>query len=281
MSNDSNSDTGAVKKAQEYYNSDDADRFYYNIWGGEDIHIGLYDGSNSIFEASHETVKRMAGKIEGRVTPSTRILDIGAGYGGSARFLTKQFGCSVTCLNLSEVQNERNRQMNEEQGLAESIDVHDGNFEDLPFEDDAYDLVWCQDSILHSGERFKVFQEVDRVLKPGGVFIFTDIMQKEPADPERLRPVYERIHLPSLGSLAAYDEYAEKLGWKRLEFEDLSSQLPKHYGSVHDKLEDRRGRVEGIISDAYVDRMLEGLRHWVAAGEDGLLKWGILQYQKS
>ena len=281
MSSETDATTGVVKRAQEYYNSDDADGFYYNIWGGEDIHIGLYDGSNTIFEASHETVKLMAEKIKDRVSKETRILDIGAGYGGSARVLVKHFGCSVTCLNLSEVQNERNRQMNEEQGLADAIDVHDGNFEALPFEDDAYDIVWCQDSILHSGNRFKVFQEVHRVLKSGGVFIFTDIMQKEPADPERLKPVYDRIHLPSLGSLEAYDEYAQKLGWKRLEFEDLSAQLPKHYGSVHDELEQRRDKVKHVISDAYVDRMLQGLRHWVAAGKENLLKWGILQYQKS
>jgi sarcosine/dimethylglycine N-methyltransferase len=30
-----------VRTAREYYNSDDADAFYHNVWGGEDIHIGL------------------------------------------------------------------------------------------------------------------------------------------------------------------------------------------------------------------------------------------------
>lgn len=274
-------ESDVVRQAQDYYNSDDADRFYFNIWGGEDIHIGLYDGEKySIFEASHRTVNRMADAIGAKVGPDTRILDIGAGYGGSARALVKRFGCKVTCLNLSEVQNERNRQMNREQGLDDRIEVFDGNFEDLPFPDDAFEVVWCQDSILHSGRREKVFQEVDRVLKPGGVFLFTDIMQREPADPERLQPVYDRIHLPSLGSIEAFDGYAESLGWKRDLFDDLSEQLPNHYQSVHDELERRRGRVEGDISDAYIDRMLSGLRHWVAAGRDGLLKWGIVRYLK-
>ena len=31
-----------VSIARDYYNSDDADNFYHEIWGGEDIHIGLY-----------------------------------------------------------------------------------------------------------------------------------------------------------------------------------------------------------------------------------------------
>ncbi|MFP4492719.1 MAG: SAM-dependent methyltransferase [Puniceicoccaceae bacterium] len=275
------SESDVVRQAQDYYNSDDADRFYFNIWGGEDIHIGLYDGdATSILEASHRTVGRMGDAIGAEVGPGARILDIGAGYGGSARALVRRFGCQVTCLNLSEVQNERNRRMNREQGLDDRIEVFDGNFEELPFPDDSFEVVWCQDSILHSGRRERVFQEVDRVLKPGGVFLFTDIMQREPADPERLQPVYDRIHLPSLGSIEAFDGYAASLGWKRDRFDDLSEQLPTHYQSVHDELERRRGRAGGDISDAYIERMLSGLRHWVAAGRDGLLRWGIVRYRK-
>ena len=33
----------AASTAANYYDSDDADRFYAGIWGGEDIHIGLYE----------------------------------------------------------------------------------------------------------------------------------------------------------------------------------------------------------------------------------------------
>ncbi|MDH5409605.1 MAG: SAM-dependent methyltransferase, partial [Gammaproteobacteria bacterium] len=51
----------AVATARDYYNSEDADNFYNIIWGGEDIHIGLYESTNeSIVEASHRTVRHMA-----------------------------------------------------------------------------------------------------------------------------------------------------------------------------------------------------------------------------
>ena len=32
-----------VETARSYYNSDDADNFYFHVWGGTDIHIGLYE----------------------------------------------------------------------------------------------------------------------------------------------------------------------------------------------------------------------------------------------
>lgn len=36
-----------VYQARDYYNSIDADEFYAKVWGGEDIHIGLYLNSES------------------------------------------------------------------------------------------------------------------------------------------------------------------------------------------------------------------------------------------
>ena len=48
------------KVAQDYYNSDDADAFYASIWGGEDIHIGLYEREDeAIIDASRKTVERI------------------------------------------------------------------------------------------------------------------------------------------------------------------------------------------------------------------------------
>ncbi len=84
--------SSTVETARNYYNSTDADRFYATIWGGEDIHIGLYEqDTDTIFDASRRTVQTMASMIKD-LGPKTRVLDIGSGYGGSARYLTKQYG---------------------------------------------------------------------------------------------------------------------------------------------------------------------------------------------
>src|SRR5690606_3437208 len=123
--------------AREYYNSSEADRFYAAIWGGEDIHIGLYkSGEEPIADASRRTVEEMMDQIKDDVTAESRVLDLGAGYGGAARQLARRFGCEVVCLNLSEVQNKRNRRLSREQGLSRLIDVVDGDFENVPYPED-------------------------------------------------------------------------------------------------------------------------------------------------
>lgn len=271
---------GVTRTAQEYYNSVDADQFYYHVWGGEDIHIGIYTKpGEAIRDASRRTVERMASKL-GEVTPDMRVIDVGAGYGGAGRFLAKRFGCHVVCLNLSEVQNERDREMNREQGLDQLVDVWDGSFDEIAADDETFDKAWSEDAILHSDDRRKVLEEVYRVLKPGGDFIFTDPMQHDEVPEGVLQPVYDRIHLESLGSFGFYRDTARDIGFEEVEIEDLSGQLPRHYGRVREELLSRYDELTELASREYVDRMLQGLQHWVDAGNAGHLAWGILHFRK-
>ena len=270
----------AVKTAQDYYNSDDADNFYFHIWGGQDIHIGSYTSADEdIATASGRTVSNMAGRLH-TVEAGTHVIDIGAGYGGAARWLAHTYLCHVSCLNLSEAQNTRNRVLTDAEGLTDLIDVIDGSFEEIPFPDGQFDIAWSQDAILHSGHRGKVLAEVDRVLKPGGEFIFTDPMQADDCPEGVLQPVLDRIHLQTLGSFAFYREQARQLGWEEVGITDFTPQLVTHYGRVRQELAQRRKDLSGKVSDAYIDRMIAGLGHWIDAGDSGYLAWGILHFRK-
>ncbi|MEQ8700522.1 MAG: class I SAM-dependent methyltransferase [Bauldia litoralis] len=282
MTTDAGTTAAAVAEvAERYYDSEDADQFYLNIWGGEDIHIGLYQGEgDQIAQASRRTVEKMAHQIEG-LGADSRALDIGSGYGGSARYLARTFGCEVVCLNISETENARNRNRNEEQGLSGKIEVRHGSFEDIPAADASFDVVWSQDAILHSGNRDKVVQEVARVLKPGGQFIFTDPMQADDCPDGVLQPVYDRIHLSSLGSIGFYREAAGRNGLTEVSVEPLTGQLRNHYHRVREELLARYDEMTGKSSRDYVDRMLTGLQNWVDAADKGYLAWGILHFRKT
>ncbi|RKT87723.1 sarcosine/dimethylglycine N-methyltransferase [Saccharopolyspora antimicrobica] len=265
----------AVHTARDYYNSADADNFYYHVWGGNDIHVGIYETPDEdIDAASRRTVERMAAKVE--ITPDTRILDIGSGYGGAARHLAATYGCKVSCLNLSEVENARNAEFNRAAGLDELIEVKDGSFEDIPFQDNAFDIVWSQDAILHSGDRERVLEEVTRVLKPGGSFLFTDPMAADGARLKDLGPILDRLSLETMGSPAFYRRELARLGLQSFDFEDLTRFLPVHYGRVLEVLESKESELSDKISDEYRTRMKAGLKNWVSGGEAGNLAWGII-----
>ena len=208
------------------------------------------------------------------------MLDIGSGYGGAARYLADTFGCAVTALNLSEKENERNRELNVERGLSDKITVVDGSFEAIPADDQTFDIVWSQDAILHSGHREKVLQEVARVLKPGGRFIFTDPMQSDECPEGVLQTILDRIHLSTLGSPKFYRNTLSTFGMTEVSFEEHTQQLINHYSSVLQETKNRQQELEKAVSPDYIERMKDGLVHWIEGGEKGYLCWGIFVFSK-
>lgn len=274
---DVSSRTRAV--TEDYYNSDDADAFYSTIWGGEDLHLGIYQDTDDIRAASFATVDRMAGLLPD-LGPETKVIDLGSGYGGSGRPLAKRFGCSVTGLNLSETQNDRNRLMTARAGLADKVQALHGNFEDVPVANDAFNVVWSQDAFLHSGHRDRIMAEAFRVLKPGGRFVFTDPMQADDCPAGVVQPIYDRLYLESLGSFGSYETLARLVGLEIEEIVDHSLQLAIHFRRVREELLANRGAVEEAASTAYVERMIDGLQRWVKGGEAGHLAWGIFHLRK-
>lgn len=266
---------------EAYYDSEEADEFYFRVWGGEDIHIGLYDRqADTISDASRRTVEAMADEIVMSLDETRQLIDLGSGFGGPARYLAKRFGCHVVCLNISGVENERNRTTNREQGLDQLVSVRHGSFQDIPAADVGMDVVWSQDAILHSGDRDRVIAEISRILKPGGELIFTDPMQVDDCPPNVLQPVYDRIHLESLASPGFYRAAAARHGFEELAITLMPSQLRNHYAAVHRQLKAHYREMIQIASRDYVDRMLVGLERWVHAADGGYLTWGILHFRK-
>jgi sarcosine/dimethylglycine N-methyltransferase len=119
------------------------------------------------------------------------------------------------------------------------------------------------------------------VLAKGGQFIFTDPMQSAKCPSEVLKPILDRIHLDSLGSIEYYQQLAKDLGLKEVRIVDLSSNLPAHYSRVLQELVAQHHTLIRVCSEEYLANMKVGLQHWVDAGMAGHLTWGILQFQKN
>ncbi len=272
------SETVAI--AEAYYDSSEADEFYKNFWGGEDIHIGLYESAEeSIAAASRRTVATMAMAL-GELSAESIVIDLGSGYGGSARYLASQFGCHVECLNLSQTQNALNREKNLDAGLERLINVAHGSFEEISSDGPTYDVIWSQDAFLHSGQRTKVLDEISRVCKPGGHLIFTDPMQADNCPDGVLQPILDRIHLETMGSFAFYRSELEDRGFQEVSVEPMLGQLRTHYSRIGEEVRDRYDFAVSLSGKEYVDNMLRGLEHWVNGADQNYLAWGIIHFRK-
>ena len=273
--------SAAVQTAREYYNSEDADNFYALVWGGEDIHVGLYETpQEDIYTASVRSNAVMAGQIQG-LDANTRVIDLGSGYGGALRYLAREHGCSGIGFNVSERENERGRRQNAEQGLDDRVEIVDGNFEDVTYEDASFDVVWSQEAFLHSGDRRRVLEEAVRILRPGGTLVFSDPMQSDDRSNEGLQPILDRLHLDSLGSPDFYRDTLRELGLEEITFDPRGGMIAAHYGRVREVLVDEQEKIGQHVGSDYIERMKRGLQHWVDGGNRGDLTWGIFTFRKS
>ncbi|KAF0283046.1 methyltransferase domain-containing protein [Spiribacter roseus] len=272
--------SAAVQTAHDYYDSEDADNFYALVWGGEDIHVGLYDHPQEAIDTASRRSNQVMAELTPGLNADTRVIDLGSGYGGALRYLARHYGCSGVGLNLSARENARARRQNAEQGLAERIEIVRGNFEDVPYADDSFDVVRSQEAFLHSGDRRRVMEEAVRILRPGGILIFTDPMQADDRSNEGLQPILDRLHLESLGSPAFYRDTLEALGLEELKFDQRGDMIAAHYGRVLEVLTDEEPQIAQAVSTAYIERMKRGLQHWVDGGHRGDLTWGIFVFRK-
>ncbi len=108
--------------------------------------------------------------------PSTRVLDLGCGIGGPARYLAATFGCKVTGVDLSPGFIDAATYLTARCGLSDRVTFQVGDALHLPFEDAAFDTVFLQHVAMNVEDRAALYAEVRRVLTIGGRFVTYDVV---------------------------------------------------------------------------------------------------------
>jgi len=106
----------------------------------------------------------------------TRVLDVGCGLGGAARYLAREFGCHVTGLDLNDEYCQVAEILTRRIEPELPVSFRQGNALDLPFPDAVFDIVWTQHSSMNISDKSGLYREIRRVMKPGGKLAVNDIL---------------------------------------------------------------------------------------------------------
>jgi len=202
----------------------------------------LWRDATDLDTAQERKLEWVARKL--RLREGQRVLDIGCGWGGTARFLAERYGVEVVGVTVSKEQARRAREVC--RGLPVEIRLCD--YRDL---DERFDRIVSLGMIEHVGPRnyATYFDLVRRCLAPRGLFVLQTIGATEisrAVDPWIERWIFPHAVLPTVGRLAAAFE-------GRMVMEDWEN-LGAHYDRTLMAWHDNVQRAWPRLRDHYDER---------------------------
>jgi len=163
-------------------------RRIYNMlsrfWGDQDWRFMNYgyvpDGAPFVLKPEDEAERAFIGlyqqAVDGLAVKGARVLEVGSGRGGGSRYIARYHApATVIGLDYSPETVRRAQKLNAD---TPALSFVQGDAENLPFPDAAFDIVVNIESSHCYGDVPAFAREVARVLKPGGIFTFADMRPK-------------------------------------------------------------------------------------------------------
>lgn len=209
--------TGASDPVARHY--DQLDRFYRELWG-EHVHHGFWKtGKESPAEAVRALIDVVAARA--KIAPKSEVVDVGCGYGATARVLAQEKLARVVGYTISEAQywfaqgqESAQRKEREAQGLVDEDEnprlvLGDWLSNDLPAA--SHDAVVAIESTEHMADKVGAFREAARVLRPEGrLVVCAWIAARKPSRWQRRRLLDPIVREGRLAGLDTEDDY---VGW--------------------------------------------------------------------
>ncbi len=141
----------------------------------DDAAIDLLAGVDEFHIGGRPATKIVCEQLD--LSPGLRVLDVGCGLGGAARFMAATYGAVVEGVDLTPEYVTVGSELTREVGLADKVGLVEGSALDLPKADASFDRVTMFHVGMNIQNKALLFAQIARVLKPGGRLAVYDVMR--------------------------------------------------------------------------------------------------------
>ena len=262
----------------DHYDNSGVDRLYAEVWG-ENIHYGVYPTGDETIEDATWIAKRTMAEGVG-LKPGMTVLEVGCGYGATARYLAETFGVDVVATNISEIQLTKCREKPQPK-TGGTLRFEYADYHDLPYDDASFDVWWCQESLVHSAEKEKVLAEAFRVLKPGGRAVISDhIFWVDKLTPAERGAVEARYHMSKLSSPDDYKSHLAAVGFSLIDHRDWQVHAALHRAKVLQRLESKMDEFARVIDPETLRVNHHSWAEWARMAAEGKLSFDFFLAEK-
>ncbi|MBI4263999.1 MAG: class I SAM-dependent methyltransferase [Acidobacteria bacterium] len=210
-----------------------------------------------------------------RLSPSSRVLEIGAGLGGPARFLAHTTGCHVTAVDVQEPMHAVACDLTARCGLASRVTHVHGDALTAALPDAGFDAVVSWLAIHHMPDRPRLFSRIARALRPNGQVYIEDLCQRAPFSAADLVDVREMLHATTLTGAEAFERDLRAAGVKEVGLTDMTGDWAAfcaERAAAWQAARDRHVRVHGAETYARLERFFLAVRRLFEGGSLGGLR---------
>jgi len=110
------------------------------------------------------------------LAPESQVFEIGCGSGRYALHLSEKYACRIVGVDSNVSAIRAANQLATARALSQVRFDHGDASKRLQLADASFDAVFANDVLCHIPERFQLLKEVFRILKPGGMLLFSDAL---------------------------------------------------------------------------------------------------------
>jgi ubiquinone/menaquinone biosynthesis C-methylase UbiE len=102
-----------------------------------------------------------------------KFLEIGCGNGFVCNYISQKYNLDVTGIDIDK---DLIRIAKKNSNEINNIRFIEGDATNLPFKKNCFEVIYCSGIFHHINNWSKILEEINRVLKPKGYFVFSDIV---------------------------------------------------------------------------------------------------------